>query len=131
VIRVAILLLAIFFVVATCILVSVGTALVHPGTPLDLIWRLKADREAIMMQYRMVLGPFFLAFAIPMGLASYGFFMRRPWARGLAIAIFTANGVGDLVRLAMGHLVEVGIGVTVAVALIVFLMRPRVKSAFG
>ena len=129
--RIAITLLAVFFAIATCILIGVGTALLHPGTALDAIWRLKPDREPELMARRALVGPAFLLLAVPMAVASFGCFIRRPWGRWLAIAIFTINGIGDLVQLAIGHVAEGGIGVAIAACLISYLMRPRTKAAFA
>ena len=86
--RAAIVLLAVFFAGATCILIAVGAALLHPGTALDAIWRLKPDREPVLMAHGELLAPVFLLLAVPMALASFGCFARRAWARWLAIATY-------------------------------------------
>lgn len=123
--------IAVFFAIATCILISIGWALAMPGTFFDAIWLLRPSREAMLMPYRALLGPGFLALAIAMALASFGCFARRPWGRWLAIAIFAANGTGDFVQILMGHVVEGVIGVIVAGALIYFLTRRSVAEAFA
>jgi len=122
--RAGITLLTVFFAVATIILVSVGVALVHPGTAFDVMWRLKPDREPILMAHRSLLGPFFLGLAVAMAFASYGCATRKHWARWLAIAIFGANGLGDFIQLMTGHVIEGGVGVVAAGLLIFFLTRP-------
>jgi hypothetical protein len=129
--RVGIVVIAIFFDLATCILVAVGTALVWPGTAFDIVWMLKSDREAMLMPHRMLFGPMFLLFAVPAAMASYGFFLRRSWARQLAIAIFAANGIGDAVQLALGRVLEGGIGLVAVAALLLFLFSPAVEREFA
>lgn len=121
--------LSVFFAMAAVILVSAGTALLWPGTVLDAIWSLRPDRQPLLMQWRGVAGPGFLALAIPMAPASYGAFLQRPWARWLAVAIFAANGAGDAAQLVLGRWLEGGIGVAVAAMLICVLCRW--KSAFA
>ena len=128
--RIGILLLAIFFAIATGILIFAGAALVHPGALFDAVWRLKPDREPVLMAHRDLLGPFFLGLAVPMALASFGCFTRKRWARWLAMAIFAANGLGDLVQLAAGHMLEGAIGVAAAGLLIAFLMSRAAARAF-
>jgi hypothetical protein len=124
-------LLAAFFAIATCILFSVGLALVYPGaTPFDAIWTLKPERRALLMPYRMLAGPGFIALAMVFVLDSAGCFLRRDWGRKLAIVIFAANGIGDVVQLSLGHYLEGAIGVTVAGFLILALTRPHVRAAF-
>lgn len=129
--RVAIFLFGVFFLAATVILISVGTALLWPGTPLDAIWLLRPDREALLTPYRQSLGPAFLLLAIPSAFASIGCFLRQPSGWWVAVAIFAANGVGDIVQLVTGHFLEGAFGVLVAGALIFYLTRPSVRAAFG
>ena len=128
---VGVLLLALFFLAATGVLISVGISLLLPGTPLDAIWLLRPDRQALLMPYRQYVGPGFLALAIPMALASVGCFLGKPWGWWLAVAIFAANGIGDAVQLLTGHLLEGAFGLVVAGALIFWLTRPQVRAAFG
>lgn len=122
-------LLGVFFTIATCILVIAGITLLWSGTPLDAIWHLRPERHTELMVWRDIAGPGFLALAVPMVMAGIGCFLRRPWARWLAIAIFAANGLGDAVQLVIGHWLEGAIGVTVAGLLIVALWRS--KAAFA
>jgi hypothetical protein len=120
--------LGVFFTLATTILLTVGIALLVPGTAFDAIWSLKPERQPELMAWRTLAGPGFLALSVPMLAAGVGCFLRRPWARWLAMAIFAANGVGDAVQLVLGHWLEGAIGVTVAGFLIVVLWRS--KAAF-
>lgn len=128
--RAGIVLLAIFFDLATCILISAAIALLWPGMPFDVIWLLAPDRRQLLMPYRQWLGPLFLLFVIPAAFASYGFFQRRPWARQLAIAIFAGNGIGDALQMARGHAWGGALGVTVAGLLLLFLTSSAVRTEF-
>lgn len=128
--RVIIVLFGIFFDLATCILVAVGVALLWPGTPFDAIWMLKPDREFLLMPYRLWLGPMFLLFALPAAFASYGMLQRRDWARQLAIAIFAANGAGDIVQMVLSHTIEGAIGVLAVGSLLFLLNHPAVRAQF-
>jgi hypothetical protein len=124
-------LIAIFFGAATVILIAAGLALLLPGTAAEIVWRLYPARQALLMPYREWLGPGFLALSAVMAAASFGCFARRRWAWGLAVAIFAANGIGDIAQLAMGHVVEGGIGVAVTAAVLFYLSRAATKAAFG
>jgi hypothetical protein len=128
--RVGIVLLAIFFDLATCILAAAGIALIWPDTAFDVIWLLKPDRQALLWPYRHLWGPLFLFFTIPASCASYGFFRLRPWGRQLGIAIFAANGIGDIGQILLGHLWEGLLGATIAGLLLLFLTSPGVTRAF-
>ena len=124
-------LLGVFFALATLILLGAGAALLLPGTAAEIVWRLYEARRALLMPYRAWLGPGFLMLAIAMASASYGCFKRRAWGRELAIAIFAVNGIGDVVQIFIGHILEGTIGVTAAGLLIYWLTRPAVKRAFA
>lgn len=69
-----------------------------------------------------------------MAAAACGAWSRKTWGWRLAIAIFTVNGLGDLVQAFSGHTVEGILGVVVAGAgagaLVYWLTLPRVKAAF-
>lgn len=123
-------LMAIFFAAATAILISAGLALLLPHTPTEIVWRLYPARRALLMPYREWLGPGFLALSAVMAAASFGCVTRRPWAWALAVAIFAANGIGDIAQLAMGHVVEGSIGVAAAAAILFYLSQPQTKAAF-
>jgi hypothetical protein len=47
-----------------------------------------------------------------------------------AVAIFSVNGLGDAAQLLTGRLLEGGIGVSVAAAILYFLARPKVRGTF-
>lgn len=124
-------LIAVFFAVATCVLVGVGTALLFPGSAMEEIWRLYPARRALLMPYHDWLGPAFLILAVVMLAASIGCFRQREWGWWLAVAIFAVNGFGDAVQIFLGHFLEGGVGVAVAGAILFHLSRAKVRSSFG
>jgi hypothetical protein len=123
-------LIAIFFAAATCILLGVGTALLFPGSAMEMIWRTYPARRALLMPYREWLGPGFLALAAAMMLASVGCFRRRQWGWRLAVAIFAITGISDAGQIFLGHTAEGAIGVVVAGAILFYLSRASVRNAF-
>ena len=123
-------LIAMFFAIATCILLGVGIALLRPGSMLEVIWKLYPARRALLMPYRMWLGPGFLILAIVMASASVGCFRRRIWGWWLAIGIFIVNGLSDTGQILIGHFLEGAIGVAVAGGILFYLSRPNVRGTF-
>lgn len=128
---VGIVLLATFFAVAAILLTVVCAALIFPGSPLEAIWRLHPARRAVLMPYREVLAPGFLALVPVFVAAGIGCLRRREWGRRLALAIFLVNGAGDAVQLIMGRVIEGGVGVAAAGALVFALTRPSVRARFA
>ncbi len=125
-----VLLIAIFFALATAILLGVGTALVTSGSAFDEIWRLYPARRALLMPHRAWLGPGFLLLGIVMAMASIGCFRHRRWGWRLAVGIFLVNGLSDAGQLFLGHYLEGGIGVIVAAAILFYLSRRKVRGVF-
>jgi hypothetical protein len=123
-------LIALFFAIATCILLGVGTALLWPGSKLEVIWKLYPARRAVLMPYRVWLGPGSLILAIVMASASIGCFRRRIWGWWLAVVIFLINGLSDAGQILIGHFLEGGVGVAVAGVILFYLSRPHVRGAF-
>jgi hypothetical protein len=123
-------LVAVFFAVATFILVGVGAALLLPGSAAEAIWRLYPARRALLMPYRDWLGPGFLLLAVVMVSGSIGCFRGRKWGWGLAVTIFAINGLGDATQIFLVHFLEGGVGVAVAGAILFYLTRPKVCSLF-
>jgi hypothetical protein len=131
IIRTGIVLLAIFFDLASLILFATGIALLCPGTAFDTIWLLAPERAWTLMPYRLWLGPLFLVLALPVACTSYGFFRQKAWARTLAIAIFAANGLGDAAQAASGHLLTGLLGVCIAGLVLLFLTDRAVSATFA
>ena len=124
-------LIAVFFALSICILVSVGTALLLPGSEMEVIWKLYPARRVELMPYRAFMAPGFLFLAALMLLASVGMFRHRRWGWWLALMMFAANGLGDIAQVFLGRILEGAIGVTVAGAIICYLMRPTVRRSFA
>ena len=121
-------LIALFFAIATCILLGVGTALLLPGSKLEIIWKLYPARRAMLMLYRVWLGPGFLILAIVMASASIGCFRRRIWGWWLAVVIFLINGLSDAGQILIGYFLEGGVGVAIAGVILFYLSRPHVRK---
>ena len=62
--------------------------------------------------------------------AGMGWFKRRLWGWRLAVAIIAIQVLGDLVSVFLGRVVEGGIGVTIAGALLLYLLQAKVRAVF-
>jgi hypothetical protein len=71
----------------------------------------------------LVLGVFMLA-------AGAGWFRRRLWGWRLAVVIIATQVLGDFISIFMGHFVRGATGVTIATALLFYLLRPEVRATF-
>jgi len=124
-------LLGVFFALATCVLVTVGFALLFPGSMFDAVWALYEARRGMLMPYRAWLGPGFLLLAAITVCAFWGNLTRAQWGRWLAIGVFAGNALGDLAQVAMGHVAAGLIGAAIAVVLLFWLTRPATKALYA
>ena len=62
--------------------------------------------------------------------AAVGWFKRRIWGWRLAIGVIATQVLGDAINISLGHFVEGGFGVAIAGVLLIYLLRPEVRSFF-
>jgi len=107
-----------------------GTTLVWRGTVLDRMWILNPRAHKELATFGKAVGIPFLLLAVTLAVAGMGWFRRRVWGWRLAVTIIAIQVLGDLVNVFLGHVVEGGIGVAIAGALLLYLLRAEVKTVF-
>ena len=105
-----------------------GTTLVWAGTALDRAWVLNPGAYKELAPFGKAVGILFLLLGAALAAASIGWFKRRLWGWRLAVAIIAIQVLGDLVNVFLGRVLEGGIGVTIAGALLFYLLRAKVRS---
>lgn len=107
-----------------------ATTLIWRGTALDRIWVLNPRAYRQLVPFGKTVGILFLLLGGALVVAGVGWFKRRSWGWRLAVAIITTQVLGDLVSAFMGRVIEGAIGIVIASALLLYLLRPKVRSAF-
>ena len=107
-----------------------GITLVWRGTFLDRIWALNPTAYAQLAPLGRLVGAAFLLLAVALGAAAVGWFLRRLWGWRLAVAIIAIQVIGGLINLLRGDFVRGPIGIVIAGALLIYLLRPQVKGTF-
>jgi hypothetical protein len=123
--------MGIFLVFGACMASLAGLTLAFPGTAMDRIWILNSRAYQQLAPLGKEVGILFLLLAVTLAVAAAGWFLRRIWGWRLAVAIIATQILGDMVNVFSGHAIEGGIGVIIASALLVYLMRTEVKTTFG
>jgi hypothetical protein len=123
--------MGIFLVFGACMASLAGLTLAFPGTAMDRIWILNSRAYIQLKPFGKEVGILFLLLAVTLAVAAAGWSLRRIWGWRLAVAIIATQIAGDLVNAFSGHPLEGGIGVVIASALLVYLMRTEVKTTFG
>ena len=105
--------------------------MVWRGTALDNMWTLNPRAYKELAPFGRAVGVPFLLLSLALAVASIGWFKYRLWGWRLAVAIIATQVLGDLVNAFMGDVVRGSIGFVIAVALLVYLLRPEVRAAFA
>jgi hypothetical protein len=106
-----------------------GTTLIWRGTLLDHMWTLNALAYGQLSPFGKTVGIPFLVLSAALAAAGLGWFARRLWGWKLAVVIIATQVLGDLVSIFMGQFVRGAVGVTIAGALLFYLLRPEVRGA--
>jgi hypothetical protein len=122
--------IGIFLIFGACMASLAATTLLWRGTAFDRVWALNpaAFRQLAPLGARV--GILFLLLSAALAAAAIGWFRRRLWGWKLAVAIIATQVLGDVVNCIRGDWLRGGIGVVIAGALLLFLMRSRVRLAF-
>ena len=122
--------LASFFTAPAVLCTVVSFTMIFPYTAISVIWRIKPDEFAQLLELRPWTSIGFLLLSCLMGLTAWGCLNGSLWGWRMAIAIFGANGFGDGGQILIGRTMEGVIGITVVIAIVFWLTRPQVKAAF-
>jgi hypothetical protein len=106
-------------------------SLLWRGTSLDRIWSLNPAAYKQLVPLGRFVGVLFLLLGTALATAGIGWFRRRLWGWRLAVAIIATQVVGDVTNCIRGDWLHGGIGVVIAGAVLLFLLRPIVKRAFA
>ncbi len=123
--------IGIFLIFGACMASLAATTLLWRGTALDRVWALNPAAYKQLAPLGTKVGILFLLLSAALAAAAIGWFLRRLWGWRLAVAIITTQVLGDVVNCVRGDWLRGGIGVIIAGALLLFLLRPNVRTAFS
>ena len=122
--------MGVFLVLGAIVASLAATSLLWRGTPLDRLWDLNPTAYKQLAPLGGAVGIFFLLLGGALTTAGIGWFRRRLWGWRLAALIIAIQVVGDVVNCVRGDLLRGGVGVIIAGALLLFLLRPKIRAAF-
>jgi hypothetical protein len=108
-----------------------GTTLIWPGTALDRLWALNAPAYKQLAPFGTAVGAFFLLLGTILTAAGVGWLRHRIWGFRLAVVIIGVQVLGNLVNAFRGDIVRGGVGSAIAVALLIYLLHPKVRAVFA
>lgn len=107
-----------------------GTTLIWPGTVLDRLWALNLRAYRQLAPFRDTAGLLFLVLGAILTAAGVGWLRRRRWGLRLAAILFAAQVLGNLMNAFRGEIVRGGVGFIIATALLVYILRSKVRALF-
>lgn len=118
------------FVVAVISLV-VGMSMFIMGTPLDLIWTIKASLSSSIRGTTLgiILGIFLILLGMVLLASGYGLLKGNRIAWWAVVVIFGVNALGDLISVIMGNIESIS-GVIILGILLVYLTRTHIQNYF-
>lgn len=129
---VAVPVVATFLWAATAIAALVGTSLLIFGTLPDRIWSLNPPARIAFSAHTRISGALLLLVGTATTAAAAGLMRGRRWAWLLALAIFSLNGLGDLITVLFKQdWIKGGSGLLIAGIFLLLLLRPSVRAFFA
>jgi len=107
-----------------------SATLTLPGTSLDRIWVFNPAAYKRLVSFCKPVGLLFLLLATVLAVAGTGWFKHRLWGWRLAVAVIAIQVLGDLVNFSRGDFLRGGVGFTIASVLLLYLLRPSVRTVF-
>jgi hypothetical protein len=107
-----------------------ATTLLWRGTPLDRAWALNPRAYKQLAPLGATIGVLFLLLAATLTAAGIGWYRRRLWGWSLAVVILGAQVLGAALNCLRGEFLRGGAGVLIAGALLLFVLRPRIRARF-
>jgi hypothetical protein len=121
---------AIFLLFGAGLASLAGATLLWRGTVLDRMWVVNPRAYNHLSSYGKAIGIPFLLLGITLAFSGAGWLKRRVWGWRLAIVIIVTQVLANFVTALMGRVTKGLVGVIISGALFIYLLHPRVKSAF-
>jgi len=123
--------MGVFLLFGAAVALIAGTSLMRPGTALDRMWALNPRAYHELSPLGRSAGLLFLLLALALALTGMSWLKRRRWGWRLAVVIIGTQVLGNLVSIFLGRIVEGVLGFTIAGALLLYIIRPDVRSTFA
>jgi hypothetical protein len=117
--------LAAFFLFGSLMSGLAGATLFNPGTFLDRVWIINPQGHASMLEARLLAALGMTTVSAIMAVTAFGLFGRRVWAWWAALAVLSANTIGDLAAAIIRRSPDTLVGLPIAGGIIWWLTRAR------
>jgi len=122
--------LIIFFLAGTLISFVAAVSLLVPSPFFESMWHVNPRGHDGLVRIGLWGVALLLAASISCGAAAIGLWLRARWGHGIAVALITINLLSDFANAVMGTEPRAIVGVPIAFALLLYLLRKRVRAFF-
>jgi len=122
--------LVVLFSIGTCASLLAAVALAFPDSFLEAVWRLNPNARAGFTSIGSWAIVMMAAVFIACLFTAIGLWRRRRWGYWLAVAMLVMNLGGDIVNVITGTERRAVIGIPIAGAILVYLLRKRTRYHF-
>jgi hypothetical protein len=123
--------IGVFWLLGAVMALFAGLTLMWSGTIADRLWEINAAAHVQLLLLGRKVGLGFILLSITLTFAGFGWFRRLKWGWILAVIVLITQMLGDLVNAVMGQYARGITGAMIAGALVCYVFRPGVRSAFG
>jgi uncharacterized membrane protein (DUF2068 family) len=123
--------LSIFSFVASVLAGVAALSLAFPDSPLEPMWQLNPRGHHGLARLHGWAVLLLAGVSLACGVTGIGLWRRRRWGYALAVAGLAMHLVADVLNVVSGTEPRAIIGIPIVVALLVYLRRPEVRSAFS
>ena len=106
-------------------------SLAFPGSPLEPMWLLDPRGHQGFLRMHAWAVPLLAGVSGACGIVAIGLWRVRRWGYVLAVAGLSVHLVGDILSVVSGAEPRAIVGIPIVAALLVYLRRPHVRSAFA
>ena len=105
--------------------------LFFPGTILDKLWIVNPRGHQRLLALGRLVGVAFFFLSVLLATSAFGWLTKRKWGWWCAIGIIILQGLGDIVRLFAGEIIQGIFGAVVAGLLVYYLLSRSVRLYFA
>jgi hypothetical protein len=120
----------VFFLVGTLISFLAGLSLLVPSTFFQGMWRVNPRGHNGLVRIGLWAVVLLFAASISCAAAAIGLWRRARWGHGVAVALIAINLLSDIANALMATEPRAIVGIPIAFALLLYLLRKPVRNYF-
>jgi uncharacterized membrane protein (DUF2068 family) len=122
--------LSIFFLAGSAISLTASLSLLRPNSFLESMWRLNPRAHENLSSLGLWAVLLLAIVSLFCAAAAIGLWRGSRWGHRLAIGLIATNLIGDITNVMLGTEPRAIVGIPIAGAILLYLLRKKVRSSF-